>query len=292
MKSFALLTLSLALAAAPNSRAEDTPQQQKARAQHARQQAAMQHFIQRNTPRTRPAGPQGLQLRNYPGAARQYSPQNGQQQFHRHTTVNSDLSVNPRVLRDPAANRSLTTTNANGHERVYTPGAHGPGASGGANVYTPDANGSRWRNRNDHDHDADNGHGREWQRGNWFGKHHDWERTRRSRAYWTSHYDRFALFGGGYYYWDSGYWYPAYGYDPTFNTYAYNAPIYSYQDQDPGQVIVNVQGALQEQGYYRGELDGTYGPMTREALLGYQRDNGLPETGEIDDQTLSALGFN
>lgn len=126
---------------------------------------------------------------------------------------------------------------------------------------------------------------------NSIGQHHAWDRVRHERGWWRSRYNRFALFGGGYYYWDSGYWYPAYGYDPYFSTYTYDAPIYAYQDQDPGQVIANVQGALQQQGYYRGEVDGTYGPMTRRALLGFQRDNGLPQTGQIDESTLGALGL-
>ena len=68
-------------------------------------------------------------------------------------------------------------------------------------------------------------------------------------AWWRSNYSRFALFGGGYYYWDSGYWYPAYGYDPYFSTYVYDAPIYGYNDLEPGQVIASVQAELQRRGY-------------------------------------------
>ena len=49
-----------------------------------------------------------------------------------------------------------------------------------------------------------------------------------NRDWWRRNYNRFALCGGGYYYWNSGWWYPAYGYDPYFSTYAYDAPIYSY----------------------------------------------------------------
>jgi hypothetical protein len=120
---------------------------------------------------------------------------------------------------------------------------------------------------------------------------HNWDRQRRDRSYWRSRYNRFALFGGGYYYWNSGYWYPAYGYDPQFSTYSYDGPIYSYNDQDPGQVVAQVQTALLRRGYNPGGVDGTYGPMTRNALLGYQRDNGLPDTGEIDEQTLASLGL-
>ena len=39
--------------------------------------------------------------------------------------------------------------------------------------------------------------------------------THHDRHWWRSHYNTtFVLFGGGYYYWDAGYWYPAYGYNP------------------------------------------------------------------------------
>lgn len=118
-----------------------------------------------------------------------------------------------------------------------------------------------------------------------------WERNRHDRGWWRNHYTRFALFGGGYYYWNSGYWYPAYGYDPYFSNYSYDAPIYAYNDQDPGRVIANVQSALQELGYDPGAIDGTFGPNTRRALLDYQRNNGLDDTGEIDDATLDSLGL-
>src|SRR5204862_3793335 len=85
--------------------------------------------------------------------------------------------------------------------------------------------------------------------------HHD-------RSWWRSRYSRIALFAGGYYFWNDGYWYPAYGYDPYYSTYTYDEPISGYNDLDPGQVIANVQSALQEQGYYNDEVDGLIGPNT------------------------------
>ena len=85
-------------------------------------------------------------------------------------------------------------------------------------------------------------------------------RDRHDRNWWRSHYNRIVLFGGGYYYWDNNYWYPAYGYDPSYSTYAYDEPIYGYNELAPGQVIANVQTALQEQGYYNDAVDGLIGP--------------------------------
>jgi len=52
-----------------------------------------------------------------------------------------------------------------------------------------------------------------------------------------------------------------------------------------------VQAALQQQGYYHGEMDGLIGPMTREALANYQRDHGLYETASVDRPTLESLGM-
>jgi hypothetical protein len=113
----------------------------------------------------------------------------------------------------------------------------------------------------------------------------------RDRSWWRSNYNRFALFGGGYYYWDRGYWYPAYGYDPRYSTYRYDEPIYGYNQMEPGRVLRNVQIKLRRMGYYRGSIDGLIGPMTRSALTRFQRDNALPITRRIDGPTLAALGL-
>jgi hypothetical protein len=119
----------------------------------------------------------------------------------------------------------------------------------------------------------------------------NFSRDRHDRSWWRSRYNRIVLFGGGYYYWNNNYWYPAYGYDPYYSTYAYDEPIYGYNDLAPGQVIASVQTALQEQGYYRDAVDGLIGPNTRAALSAYQRDHGLPITAAIDGPTLQALGL-
>ncbi|MEO5721547.1 MAG: peptidoglycan-binding domain-containing protein [Chthoniobacterales bacterium] len=121
--------------------------------------------------------------------------------------------------------------------------------------------------------------------------HRRWHRQRQDRSWWTSRYNRFALFGGGYYYFNSGYWYPAYGYDPSYSTYTYDAPLYGYNGLEPGQVIASVQAELQRLGYNPGGVDGSFGPRTRRALIDFQQDNGLPVTGEIDEETLNALGL-
>ena len=110
------------------------------------------------------------------------------------------------------------------------------------------------------------------------------------RGWWHSHYNRVVFVYGGWYYWNAGWWYPAWGYAPNAY-YAYDGPIYAYNSLPPDQVVANVQTALQEQGYYQGEVDGLLGPLTREAIAGYQRDHGLYETAAVDQPTLDSLGM-
>jgi Putative peptidoglycan binding domain len=110
------------------------------------------------------------------------------------------------------------------------------------------------------------------------------------RGWWRSHYNRVVFAYGGWYYWNSGWWYPAWGYAPN-SYYAYDGPIYAYNSLPPDQVVANVQAALQTQGYYQGEVDGLLGPLTREAIAGYQRDHGLYTTSAIDQPTLESLGM-
>jgi Putative peptidoglycan binding domain len=112
------------------------------------------------------------------------------------------------------------------------------------------------------------------------------------QGWYRSHYNRVELIGGGYYYWNNGYWYPAWGYDPSAAYYAYDVPIYvGHRAEPPDQVIADVQALLQQMGYYKGEVDGLLGPLTREALAAYQADQGLTTTAVIDEPTLDSLGL-
>jgi Ni/Co efflux regulator RcnB len=138
-----------------------------------------------------------------------------------------------------------------------------------------------------------------WQNNRVTTNNQSWEEARRrhhrnhhDRSWWRSRYNRFALFGAGYYFWDSGYWYPAYGYDSRYNSYSYDEPIYGYNDLDPAQVISTVQTELQRLGYYRYAVDGQMGPATRAAIANYQRDTGLSITAAIDEPTLQSLGLD
>lgn len=116
---------------------------------------------------------------------------------------------------------------------------------------------------------------------------------RHERNWYSSHYTRIELIGGGYYFWNNGYWYPAWGYDPGAEYYAYDAPIYvGHRAEPPDRVIADVQAELQQMGYYQGEVDGLLGPLTRQALTDYQADQGLQTTAVIDEPTLDSLGMS
>ena len=115
---------------------------------------------------------------------------------------------------------------------------------------------------------------------------------RHDRGWYSTRYQRVELISGGYYYWNNGYWYPAWGYDPGAEYYAYDAPIYvGHRAEPPDRVIADVQTELQEMGYYTGEVDGLIGPLTRQALSAYQADQGLTQTAVIDEPTLASLNM-
>jgi hypothetical protein len=115
---------------------------------------------------------------------------------------------------------------------------------------------------------------------------------RHDEGWYRSRYNRVELIGGGYYYWNNGYWYPAWGYSPSAEYYAYDGPIYvGDRAEPPDRVIADVQAELQQMGYYQGEVDGLLGPLTRQALTAYQADQGLTATAVIDEPTLDSLGM-
>ncbi len=55
--------------------------------------------------------------------------------------------------------------------------------------------------------------------------------------------------------------------------------------------IKNVQNALKELGYYAGDINGSLGVNTRNALTAYQQAYGLDATGVVDEATVRALGL-
>ena len=118
----------------------------------------------------------------------------------------------------------------------------------------------------------------------------NYRREWHDRGWWSSHYPRISFVFGAPYYWNSGYWYPAWGYNPGYY-YPYDGPIYGYNNLPPDQVVVNVQSQLQREGYYDGPIDGVLGPNTREAIAAFQEDHGLAVTSAVDEPTLETLGL-
>jgi hypothetical protein len=53
--------------------------------------------------------------------------------------------------------------------------------------------------------------------------------------------------------------------------------------------ILQAQQQLKSAGLYRGSVDGVMGPGTQSALMAFQREQGLPETAQLDQQTLQRL---
>jgi hypothetical protein len=123
--------------------------------------------------------------------------------------------------------------------------------------------------------DASRSHRQEWHDCNW----------------WRQHFTTIVFVSGGYFFLDGCYWYPAWGYDPVSNNYDYDGPIYTYGNLLPDETIANVQVALQQAGYYSEPITGSLDVQTRAALANYQRDQGLPVTGAIDQPTAQSLGL-
>ena len=103
-----------------------------------------------------------------------------------------------------------------------------------------------------------------------------------------------------------GYYSPSYGYSygptrvyevyrPDYYAPAYGRPIYQGRpvDQAPSRspLVSDIQDRLRAEGYYRGTIDGVFGPQSRDAILRYQRDHGLDPNGRIDASLTRALGL-
>ena len=127
-------------------------------------------------------------------------------------------------------------------------------------------------------------------RGQRYAAFRNYNRQWHDHSWWRSHYTRIIFVNSGWWYWNAGYWFPAWGYAPSVS-YVYDGPIYGYNGLSPDQVTVNVQEQLAAAGYYDGPIDGVLGPMTREAIAAYQADNGLAVTSAIDEPTLATMGL-
>jgi peptidoglycan hydrolase-like protein with peptidoglycan-binding domain len=81
------------------------------------------------------------------------------------------------------------------------------------------------------------------------------------------------------------------------STYGAQNPQASTQMGQPSQgaqqvsqpQIQQAQQQLKSAGLYRGAVDGVMSPETQTALSRFQREQGLPQTAQLDPQTLARL---
>lgn len=55
--------------------------------------------------------------------------------------------------------------------------------------------------------------------------------------------------------------------------------------------VRNIQQVLKDQGYYSGNIDGIFGTATKNAVIAFQKDNGLVADGIAGEKTLKALNL-
>lgn len=59
-----------------------------------------------------------------------------------------------------------------------------------------------------------------------------------------------------------------------------------------GNEVTQIQTKLKNWGYYQGSVDGIFGSDTKNAVIRFQKKNGLTADGIVGNATLAALGIN
>ena len=73
------------------------------------------------------------------------------------------------------------------------------------------------------------------------------------------------------------------------NVYAVVTPEPALHNGSQGEKVTKLQERLQALGYYEGEVDGQFGPGTREAVVAFQERNGLDPDGYAGEETQKVL---
>ena len=55
--------------------------------------------------------------------------------------------------------------------------------------------------------------------------------------------------------------------------------------------VKKIQAALRDKGYFTSNIDGIFGTLTKNAVIAFQKDNGLTPDGIAGEKTLKALGI-
>lgn len=59
-----------------------------------------------------------------------------------------------------------------------------------------------------------------------------------------------------------------------------------------GNEVSEIQSRLKKWGYYEGKVDGIFGKETRNAVIKFQKNNGLDADGIVGAKTLAAMGIS
>lgn len=99
-----------------------------------------------------------------------------------------------------------------------------------------------------------------------------------------------SMFGGG----DNGSSRTSSNAGYSRQSYAPAAPSYSSGQMAASteltpDMIRNVQQKLSQEGMYRGQADGMWGPQTQAAVRSYQQQHNMNPTGQLDQDTLAAM---
>ena len=73
------------------------------------------------------------------------------------------------------------------------------------------------------------------------------------------------------------------------NVYAVVTAEPALHNGSQGEKVTKLQERLQALGYYEGEVDGQFGPGTREAVVAFQERNGLDPDGYAGEETQKVL---
>ncbi len=65
----------------------------------------------------------------------------------------------------------------------------------------------------------------------------------------------------------------------------------SYQTQPTPERYQEIQKALADRGYFKGEVNGQWGPDSIDALQRFQTDQQIPNDGKLNSLSLSGLGL-
>ncbi len=68
--------------------------------------------------------------------------------------------------------------------------------------------------------------------------------------------------------------------------------VFAFGSAFAGDTVSLVQQKLKRLGYYHGQIDGDMGSQTAAAIRRFQVAEKLRPTGQLDEETLTRLGFS